>query len=222
MTALTFAPATHTYDLDGVRVPSVTGILKASSLIDFSRVPPSELDRARVRGTVVHQAIHYFNERDLDVDRFCAEFPDYAGYLRAWIAFTEERRFVPRFNEYRVASRRHQVAGTIDCLGVLDGHGALLDFATGRPEDVAKDLQTAAYHGLAREWADGGHDPALDAFFAGHGLVVRRAAIALKRDGRFSVHAYADPSDWRTFTTLVEAQRIITTRRGEEWSEVAA
>jgi hypothetical protein len=217
---LAFEPATHTYELDGVIVPSVTGILQASDLIDFSSVPPSVLDRARLRGSAVHQAIHYYNERDLDVDRFCLEFPAFGPYLRAWIAFTEQRKFVPKLNEHRVASRVHQVAGTIDCLGVLDGHGALLDFATGRPEDVSKDLQTAGYHLLAREWAS--EDPELHKFFVLHGLVLRRYAVALKRDGSFSVHAYADPSDARTFIVLVEAQRIIAARRGEAWSEVAA
>lgn len=209
---LTFTPASHTYHLNGAPVPSVTGILRASGLIDFSSIPIGTLDRARIRGTVVHQAIHYFNERDLDVDRFCAEFPDCAGYLRAWLAFVDERKFVARFNEYRVASARHGIAGTIDCLGVLEGRGALLDFATGRPEDVAKDLQTAAYHGIAHEWAE--TDPALGDFLSRHG-VIRRYAIALRRDGSFSVHQYSDPADWRTFLALLDAQRIIAARRGE-------
>jgi hypothetical protein len=216
--ALQFDPPSHTYLLDGIGVPSVTQILRASGLIDFSSVPPTVLERARVRGTVVHQAIHYFNERDLDVEQFCQQFPDYAGYLRAWISFTDRQHFVPKFSEYRVASRRHQVAGTIDCLGVLHSQGALLDFATGRPDDVSKDLQTAAYHGLAREWA--AEDPALATFLALH-PIVRRYAIALKADGTFSVHAYADASDWRTFTTLLDAQKIVMARRGEPWSEAA-
>ena len=214
---LQFDPATHTYTLDGQAVPSVTGILRASGLIDFSHVPPDVLERARIRGTVVHQAIHYYNERDLDVAQFCAEFPDYAGYLRAWLTFTEARHFQPAFNEYRVASRRHGLAGTIDCLGVLEHHGALLDFATGRPEDAAKDLQTAAYHGLAHEWAE--TDPALGDFLSRY--VVRRYAVALRRDGTFSVSAYTDPGDWRSFLSLLEAQRIITARRGDSMEVLA-
>jgi hypothetical protein len=217
---LAFTPSTHRYELDGSVVPSVTGILKASNLVRFDDAPPSILEAARQRGTAVHQAIHYDNERDLDRARFMAEFPTYAGYLRAWITFVEQRKFVPKLCEYRVASRRYQVAGTIDCLGVLDGHGALLDFATGRPQDVSKDLQTAGYLGLAWEWADG--DFPLKTFFDTYGPVVRRYAIALKADGSFGVHAYADPSDWRHFLTLVEAQRIIAARSGEAWSEVAA
>ena len=208
---LTFEPATHTYTLDGVVVPSVTGILRAAGVVNFDHVPPGILEPARIRGTVVHQAIHYYNEHDLDVDRFCRELPDYAGYLRAWIRFSDERRFVPALCEYRVASRRHQLAGTIDCLGVLDHHGALLDFATGRPDDAAKDLQTAAYHGLAHEWAE--HDRVLGDFLSR--FVIRRYAIALHADGGFSVDAYSNPSDWRSFLVLADAQRIVTARAGK-------
>ena len=34
---LTFAPDTHTYTLDGAIVPSVTQVLRASGLIDYSQ-----------------------------------------------------------------------------------------------------------------------------------------------------------------------------------------
>jgi hypothetical protein len=214
---LTFDPGPHVYTLDGVPVPSVTGILRASGLVDFSGVPGAVLERARIRGTAVHQAIHYYNENDLDVRRFAIEFPEYSGYLEAWLEFRSERRFLPHFNEYRVASARHGIAGTIDCLGVLEGRGALIDFATGRPEDAAKDLQTAAYHTLAHEWAE--TDGALGDFLSRY--VVRRYAVALRRDGSFRVEAYTDPADWRRFQTLLEAQRIITARRGESLEVLA-
>jgi len=207
---LEFFPDTHEYKLDGAFVPSVTGILRASGVVDFSGVRPDVLESARVRGVVVHQAIHYVNERDLDVDQFCRDYPDYAGYLRAWLAFVSQRNFLPVFCEYRVASARYRIAGTIDCLGILDGAGALIDFATGNPADAAKDLQTAAYHGIAHDYAQ--HDRRLGDFLSRY--VVRRYAVALSRDGSFSVEAYRDPSDWRTFLTLLSAEQIRTNRRG--------
>jgi hypothetical protein len=214
--SLTFFAPDHIYELDGVRVPSVTGVLQRAGLIDFSHVPPSILAAALDRGTKVHAAIHFWNERDLDVAAFDRQFPECAPYLHGWIAFTEQRRFVPVLNECRVASRRHQVAGTLDCLGTLDGTAVLLDFKTGRPDDVAADLQTAAYHALAAEWAE--EDDALAAFFADH-PVVRRFAVQLRKDATFRIEAYADPRDFRDFLTLVAAQQIVT-RRGR--SEVAA
>lgn len=218
LAALTFDAEPHQYTLDGKPVPSVTGILKASGLIDFSGIPWSTLEAARERGTLVHTAVHYYNEGDLNEDQFRATFPAYAPYLDAWIAFLKQRHFVPILNEHRIASRRLEIAGTLDCLGVLDGRGALVDFATGRPEDVAKDLQTSAYYALALEWAHD-EDPALAEYFARYPHV-DRMAVALRRDGTFRLDPYEDPSDFRKFRTLVEAQRIVTARRGE-WADLA-
>ena len=172
MSRLVFDAPTHRYTLDGVLVPSVTGILKASGLVDFSHIPAATLDAARERGTVVHQAVHFYNEHDLDVDAFRADFPDFAGYLDGWLAFCAQRRFEPVLCEHRVASPRHGVAGTLDALGLLDGVPALLDYATGNPADAAKDLQTAAYLGLAYEWAEK-EKPALGLFLMAHPEISR-------------------------------------------------
>lgn len=212
-TALTFDADTHTYFFDGAKVwRSVTGVLQAAGAIDFGAIPPFVLDRARRRGQIVHQAIHFLNDDDLNVAAFRADFPDYVPYVDAWQTFCRQRRFQAVLNEHRVYSRQYDLAGTIDCLGVLDGHAALLDFATGRPEDVAKEWQTAAYLAIARAWqAD---DPALAAFFADF-PVVRRYAIQLRRDGTFRVEPYQDPRDTRHFFTLVEAQRLVALRRRE-------
>lgn len=214
MTGLLFDAPSHTYTLDGERVHSVTHILTRAGLIDFSGIPIVTLDAARRRGTIVHQAIHYLNENDLDVDRFMADFPDYAGYLRAWITFTEQRHFRAVLCERRLASRKHRIAGTADCFGTLDGVPVLLDFATGRPSDVAKDLQTAAYFSLATEWAaepDG--DPELLAFLTRARGVLKRYGVALRADGTFSLDPYTNPSDFRDFLTLVAAQRITDARK---------
>ena len=207
--SLEFFAADHTYELDGERVPSVTGVLHRAGLINFDNVPPSILAAALERGRIVHQAIHFWNERDLDVAEFDQRFPECAPYLRGWINFTEQRRFVPVLNECRVASRRYRVAGTLDCLGVLDGIAVLLDFKTGRPQDVAADLQTAAYLALATEWAE--ENDAIARFLAEHS-VVRRHAVQLRKDATFRVEPYVSPMDFREFFTLVTAQQIVARR----------
>jgi hypothetical protein len=222
MTGLTFEPIAHRYDLDGVRVPSVTQVLQRSGIINFDGIPEPILEAARVRGTIVHSALHYYNDRDLDGESFRSDFPTYAGYLDAWETFCRQRHYEPILNEHRVASRRHKVAGTIDSLGLLDGKAVLLDFATGRPHDVAKNLQTAAYHGLAMEWAAEKEDPALGLFMAQH-RVIRRYAVQLRKDGTFVVEPYVNPTDYRQFMVLLEAQRVVDAHRGEAFafSEVA-
>lgn len=218
MTGLHFDAASHVYTLDGDKLPSVTGILKYGTLIDFSQIPSTILAAARQRGTVVHQAIHYYNERDLDVDDFTRRAPDYAGYLQAWITFCDQRHYLPILNEYRVASRRHRVAGTLDTLGVLDGRAVLLDYATGRPEDVCKHLQTAAYYGLALETAV--EDRTLQDFFNAY-PVVRRGAVALHRDGTFTIEMYTEPTDYREFLALAAAFWVVAKHRPRAWRELA-
>jgi hypothetical protein len=109
-----------------------------------------------------------------------------------------------------VASRRYQVAGTLDCLGILDGQAVLLDYATGDPADVCKWLQTAAYELLAREWSH--DDPDLAEFF-GRYAIVKRYAVALRKNGTFSLEAYTAPGDAREFLALVTAQQIVAKYR---------
>jgi hypothetical protein len=215
MTGLTFDATIHRYTLDGIVCPSVTGILQRSGLVDFSGLPAGVMDEARRRGTTVHQAIHFYNEGDLDYAQFQIDFPDYRGYLDGWLTFCAQRSYVSIVNECRVASRRHLVTGTLDTLGELDGGAVLLDYATGNPADVSKDYQTAAYLGLALEWAEEpDSDPRLAPFFAEHELV-RRYAVALKKDGGFSLHPYTDPADFRKFLALAAADKIVRARRGE-------
>jgi len=64
----TFDAATHTYTAGGVRVPSVTQVLKLLPLgPDFSRVDPDVLERKRQLGNLVHDACAILDEGD-DLD----------------------------------------------------------------------------------------------------------------------------------------------------------
>jgi hypothetical protein len=215
--SLEFIKDTHAYLLDGQKIPSVTGILKASGLIDFSAIPPFILEKARNRGSIVHAAIHAALDRDLDRASFDRDFPEYVPYLDAWSSFCEQRRFVPVLTEHRLASRRLRVAGTLDSLGLLDGSAVLVDWKSGLLENCCPALQTAAYHGLALEWAS--EDAALAAFLRDH-PVVKRYAVQLRKDATFRVEAYTDVADFRKFKILVEAANIVAQHRGS-WIELA-
>jgi len=204
--ALLFNAAAHEYFLDGPQVPSVTGVLRDQSLVDFSGVPPFILERARQRGTAVHALCHFYNENDLD---WTSVDPTYRPYVEAWVACVAERHIVPLLCERRLASRRHRVAGTLDLLAEIDGDGWLLDFATGDPEDAAKDFQTAAYLGLALEWAS--EDQRL-ADVLKRFQRWRRASVRLMKTGLFRVTEYTDARDYARFQTLAAAWHIRTER----------
>ena len=214
MNGLAFDQALHRYSLDAVVVPSVTQVLSASGLVDFSGIPKGVLEAAQARGTAVHSAVHYYEEHDLDLGQFESDFPEYAGYLRSWIVWKGQVGFVSVLNEHRVASRRHQVAGTFDALGTYNGHPVLIDIKTGSPRDVAADLQLCAYEALAREQAAEGDQALRDFFEAHHGLLARMA-VQLKPDGPAVQTIYRDPRDFSAFLTLLSARRIVEARKGQ-------
>jgi hypothetical protein len=201
--ALVFDAVKHEYWLDGHLVPSTTQILRESGLIRFDGIPPFILEAARTRGSAVHALVHYLNEDDLD---WGSVDPAYRGYLDAWVACKNERQIVPLLCEHRIASRRHRVAGTLDLLCEIDGNGWLIDYATGDPEDVSKDFQTGSYLGLAYEWGILEDARLRDTLQLHHRW--RRAAVRLRRTGKFSVTEYTDPRDYARFQTLAAAWHI--------------
>lgn len=210
---LVFEEAGHTYHVDGEPYPSVTWVLRETGAVDFSGVPPAILAAAQHRGTLVHAAVHYWNEQDLDVAQFAEDCPDYLGYLESWMRLVESGRLQVALCEHRVASRKHRFAGTIDWLGFFDGQAALLDFATGDPYDCAKNLQLGAYSLAAQEWAvEPGQEP-LRAFVQTHPFIARYS-IRLKKSGELpTVERYTDPRDTSDFLTLLAAHRIAAARR---------
>jgi hypothetical protein len=203
----------HSYYIDDARVPSVTQTLQ-HLIIDFSKVPQPILLEARDRGSAVHRACEYYNQDDLDVPDFRASFPEYAPYLDAWIKFREESGAEIHFCEHRVYSRQHQYAGTLDCVGVWNGRGCLIDLKTGSPADVGAQWQTAAYLGALKEMAAAGEAPSLPP------APIVRYAVQLRKDGTYRVETYTDPRDFSEFLTLLRAFQIALRHRGA-WIEVA-
>jgi hypothetical protein len=222
---LTFDAARHAYTLDGAPVRSVTQLLALVGLVNFDDVPPSILDAARVRGTVVHQAVHYWNDQDLDLVEFRATFPQYVGYLSSWLALCATGRLSTVLCEHRVAHTSPRFAGTFDWLGLFDGEATLLDFATGAPEDAAKHLQLAAYTLAARQWAKRDDEPVLRAFLDQHPFIAR-FAVRLDRDGRSpQLTPHNDPRDFTRFLTIANAVAVVDDERQHapmwDWPEVA-
>jgi hypothetical protein len=201
MSTLTFDRAAHAYRLNGEPVRSVTQILRKVGLIRFDGVPTSILTAAMQRGTAVHAAVHFYNEQDLDLDGFAREFPGYFPYLASWMRLAETGRLQMVGCEVPLASFAPRYAGTLDWLGLFDGRPALIDFATGSPEDVCKELQTAGY-AAARPWLERYGPPAVRAFLAAHPYV-ERYSVRLMKSGALPVpHRYPDPADLTAFRLI--------------------
>lgn len=147
----TFAPEGHVYTLDGIAIPSVTQVLEEERFIDFSGIPDATLDQAKVRGSYVHQALHYYLVGDLDLwdidERYRGYFDSALEYLaRLKKKALRNDRGEAIAVEWRFWHRRRMFAGTIDYLGWDDDEVLSIDdWKTGEPSDVAAPLQTAAY-----------------------------------------------------------------------------
>lgn len=214
---LQFDAADHVYRLNGGVVPSVTQVLRAQGYVDFyrdltdkiaeGRLSASDgcyaliqrgkrLEEARSRGQRVHNALHYLIEDDLDNESLDEETRLYLSSGQHYLD-----RFVTNVYraEFRVWSLRHGCAGTLDILAVhSDGNVFIGDFKTGHPDDVAADLQIAAYLGFALEMA--AVDPVLSAQLRAHGPVVKRRSIRLFGDGRPARETlYTDHRDYTKF-----------------------
>jgi hypothetical protein len=131
--SLVFDQATHSYERDGVRLPSVTQVLKSVGIID----PDKYASGAAARGTAVHLACQYLDEGDLDEATIA---PELTGYLAAYRKFLADTGWKWIGIEHRLAHKSLNYAGTIDRISV----DLVLDIKSGQPEDWHR-LQAAAY-----------------------------------------------------------------------------
>ncbi len=208
--ALEFDRGTHRYTLNGVVVPSVTQVLRCTGYIRFDGVPEHVLETARERGRRVHQALHFLAEGDLDpstVDELDR------GYMESALLYIAHRVRRVHAAELRVWSTRYGCAGTLDLLADHDdGVLSIDDFKTGQPDDVAADLQTAAYLGFLREMAGDGTNGSPHAWIATQPVVHRRS-IRLFGDGREARETlYPAARDFGRFLTalsVVNDQRAL-------------
>lgn len=199
----TFAGVSHEYHVDGRRVPSVTGVLEASGFVDFSRVPLRDLERAKIRGTLVHQAVHYWLERDLVLDTVWEE---HRGYLQSAQDYITESGLITLCDrtgrtvgvEFRWWDRRYMVAGTTDWLAWCPARKAIVitDWKTGEPDDVAVPVQLAAY-----EYGVRAHLLAGTPFEAKR---IYRQSVKLYKDGLPGrPEVYGDPRDFSIFLSAL-------------------
>lgn len=195
---LTFDPLEHRYFLDGVAIPGVTSILRDVGLIDFSHVPARILEDAQERGRLVHQALHYLAEDDLRPDSVA---PEFQGYVEAGKDFRRTSGLLVYACEFRVWHPQYRYAGTVDLYGLWEGERpCLCDYKTGHPNDVAADLQLAAYAEAARAL-----DPDLGDLL--------RISVKLSKDGTFEVESYDNPMD---FSQFLAALTIANRRRQKQ------
>jgi hypothetical protein len=179
-----FDASTHTYTLDGARLPSVTEVLKITDPDAFAFVREEVLAAKRDLGRAVHKMIELDANDDLDESSLA---PPLTGYLEKWREFRERTGFVVEHCELQLYSARYGYAGTLDLLGHFRSRPlrkALIDTKSGAVPKTAGP-QTAGYAQLLEE----------------NGICQRpdRYVLDLKETRWSLTDAYTDPNDLRVF-----------------------
>lgn len=186
---LVFIEKSHEYFLNGVKLPSVTEILKPlSSYTDA--IPDAVMEKARDRGTKVHVATELYDLGTLDLDNL---HPVLRPYLDAWIRFREETGFQPKLSEFRVYSAIYGYAGTLDRTGVLDGQ-CVLDIKARAQMTPDTGPQTAAYQRALEELTDEPHPG--------------RYGVLLLPTGKYKLTTYKDRGDFKTFLSCLNVHNF--------------
>ena len=136
---LDFDPLTHIYTLDGVRIPSVTQVLKEAGLIDFSDVPKDRLDKACQRGKDAHSIIEEYSQGLLSPEASWM-YPE----IHAWEAFCRDYGFKSEMQEYLCADPILKVGFTIDQIGTIKDQRTIVDLKTGEKK-IADVIQVCGY-----------------------------------------------------------------------------
>lgn len=122
---VTFDKETHTYHIDGKKVPSVTQIIKDVGLVDYSGVSEEYLKQKAEIGTNIHLYLQY-----IDTQVKC-EIPDQVKpIIDAWFAFKEKYKVEILFAEQPVGAKILGFACTPDRYASVGGSPALIEIKT--------------------------------------------------------------------------------------------
>jgi hypothetical protein len=139
----TFDPETHIYHVEGEYCLSTSDVIQLAGLSDYSGVPIETLEKARVRGTRLHQCIHYYEENDLDLEDIDEEL---SPFFQAYLEWKEESGFIPipPFEKAIVYPHLDMHIGChLDLRGYIPGRGLyVLDMKTSYPNSGAAKKQT--------------------------------------------------------------------------------
>lgn len=186
---IVFDEASHTYEMAGTRLPSVTQVLDRYN--DFSMVAEETMANARERGRLIHLVTQLYDENDLDETTVTDEL---RPYLEGWKRFVAETGIKIRDIEVRRGSIILGYAGTLDRFGLIGRQDWVIDIKGGLVPDTAG-LQTAAYRRL------------IPGAYHEH---IRRGTVQLKPNGTYALLEWKREDDWLTFSHMLNVHRWLT------------
>ena len=149
MAKLIFYDATHTYEVDGEEIPSVSEITRFISREVYGDVTQFNLDRAGDRGSKVHKALEVLDKYgEVEADE------SVVPYLKAYLQFRKDHPCQWKYIEKAICAEDKSYAGTLDRYGSVDGKNTLLDFKTTKTISPAHRQMYSAGQNLYRKALD--------------------------------------------------------------------
>lgn len=176
---LRFDEGPHAYYVGERRLLSVTQALHLSGHVSGEWFT----ERARLRGTYVHQALEMYQKGELGLDGFG---PGLLPYVQAFQRIVDAHGLETDWVEARGGDDTDQIAGTVDWAGTCDGDLAIIDFKTGTQETYHR-LQLCPY---ARFYAAALGVPIHQ---------VRRFGLYLTGDGGAELVPFTDRNDFKVW-----------------------
>ena len=178
-----FDDVKHLYTVGGVRVPSVSRILRPLTTAVYGEIDRETLRRAADFGTAVHACTELLDLDELDED---SVIPEWSPYLDAYKRWKTATRPAILQIEDRLGCGKY--AGTLDRICVINGERWVIDIKTTSSIHPHVGVQLAAYVALA------------EGFYGG---TYRRAALQLRGDGSFKVTEFSSLNDETCFNALL-------------------
>lgn len=185
---LTFDADSHTYSVQGVRLPSVTEVIRfGGEGTDYSSVPSHILERAREIGKKAHKTVELYHEQD---DHLFTNDSSVNAYLDGYQEFIDTGVYEHLMSEQKMYCSCHGFAGTVDKVGWVNGALSVIDIKTTNKLNLEHvELQTAAYQHLASRTFDM--------------ELEKRFVLHLKKSRDFNLVACDDETSWPRFRKLL-------------------
>lgn len=170
------------YTVDGLRVPSLTQVLKFAGLTNYGMIDDEVLANAARRGSEVHSLADSYNREGLDGIDPAWITPETRPYFSAYLKFIDETGFIPdpAWSERPMIATVHNllVGVTPDIFGRLGRDKALFEIKCASAVQDSWSIQTAIQE--------------MAIFKSNHVGRVRRFALQLFNDGRYKMHPHTE------------------------------
>lgn len=146
-----FDEETHKYTIDGIEYPSVTEICEPISFKRLDALSKSLLDRAKQRGTEVHELCETYALTG-EVDDEIKESP-YLPYIASFVEWYKTYRPKVIYTEKALFSAKLGYCGKCDLVCEIDGKIFLIDYkATSAIDKKSLSVQLVGYKNLLAEY----------------------------------------------------------------------